>query len=60
MGCSRCGGEYVVGEGGSLECGRCGYVVGDISLLFGERPLGRADDCQKQEGKPPAKTRDLT
>ncbi len=39
MACSKCGGDYVVGEGGSLECGRCGYIVGDISLLLEGNPL---------------------
>lgn len=39
MACRRCPGDYVVGEGGRLECSRCGHIVGDISLLFEEKPF---------------------
>ena len=60
MACNRCGGEYVVGEGGNLECSRCGYVVGDISLLFREKPFDKVDDHQKLEENLPAETRDST
>jgi hypothetical protein len=60
LGCNRCGGEYVVGEGGSLECNRCGYVIGDISLLFMERPFDEASNRQKLEDNVPVETRDLT
>lgn len=34
MACSNCGGDYVVGEGGRLECTKCGHIAGDISLLL--------------------------
>jgi transcription initiation factor TFIIIB Brf1 subunit/transcription initiation factor TFIIB len=37
--CRKCGGDYIVGEGGRLECNKCGHVIGDISLLFGKRPF---------------------
>ena len=32
--CQNCDGDYVVGEGGRLECSKCGHIGGDISQLF--------------------------
>ena len=49
----------MVGEGGSLECSRCGYIVGDISLLLRKKPFDEASDRQKFEDNQPAETHDL-
>ena len=51
MACSKCGGDYVVGEGGSLECGRCGHIVGDISLLFSGNPSEDLEQCPQYDDK---------
>ncbi len=52
LACSRCHGDYVVGEGGSLECGRCGHIVGDISLLFaGEKAIDDMNQHQQFDDK---------
>ncbi|MFC2001996.1 hypothetical protein ACFLUZ_05815 [Chloroflexota bacterium] len=42
--CKRCDGDYVVGEGGTLECNKCGHIAGDISLLLAEKPFEYPDD----------------
>ena len=49
LACSNCGSDYVVGEGGSLECGRCGHIAGDISLLFGEKPFEGTNQCPQPD-----------
>ncbi|MFC1962234.1 hypothetical protein ACFLWN_04240 [Chloroflexota bacterium] len=46
--CKHCGGDFIVGAGGTLECNKCGHVTGDISLLFEKIPPDRlraAADC---------------
>ena len=58
MACNRCGGDYVVGKGGKLECNRCGYVVGDISLLFRDKPFDEVSDCQQLDENLPIEVRD--
>ena len=50
--CKQCGGDYVVGAGGSLECNRCGHIVGDISLLFGEKPFDEMSECPRLDAQP--------
>ena len=60
MACRKCNGDYVVGEGGRLECNRCGYVVGDISILLEEKPCEDVnqsrqfdeEELPKYRGKP--------
>lgn len=47
--CRKCGGDYVVGEGGTLECSKCGHIAGDISLLFGEKPFEDPGDEVPEE-----------
>ena len=55
MSCNNCGGDYVVGEGGRLECNRCGNIAGDISLLLTKKPFedtnqyARPDDEAQEE-----------
>jgi hypothetical protein len=52
LGCEKCNGDFVVGEGGRLECSRCGNIVGDISLLFKDKPFDNAG----QYGQSPSNT----
>jgi hypothetical protein len=47
LACEKCNGDFVVGEGGRLECGRCGHIVGDISLLLGQKPFEGASHSQQ-------------
>ena len=51
MACRKCDGDYVVGEGGRLECSKCGHIVGDISLLFGEKPFEDINQYQQPDDK---------
>jgi len=53
LACNNCGGDYVVGEGGNLECGRCGHIVGDISLLFGDKPPKGTTQCPQSDDSTP-------
>jgi len=46
--CKKCDGDYVVGEGGRLECSKCGHIGGDISRLFIDEP---PDQCLQPESK---------
>ena len=39
--CKNCDGDYVVGEGGRLECSKCGHIGGDISRLFIYEPTSQ-------------------
>ena len=51
MACEKCDGDFVVGEGGRLECGRCGHIAGDISLLFGEKPFENTNQYRQSDPK---------
>ncbi len=46
LACKKCNGDYIVGEGGRLECRDCGYIAGDISLLFKNTGQDRRFDFQ--------------
>ncbi len=57
--CKQCGGDYIVGEGGKLECNQCGYVVGDISLLFRDNSLDEINSSQQLDDRARAELPEL-